>query len=44
MIYWKTNLKWTLKMLSLNKNIKPGIKTRIDPGLYLVNIHFTTTR
>ena len=28
-------------MLSLNKNIEPGRKTRIDRGLYLLNFHFT---
>ena len=30
MIYWKTNLKWTLETLSSNKHIEPGRKTRID--------------
>ena len=33
MIYWKTNLKWTLKTLSSNEHIEPGRKTRIDRGL-----------
>ena len=33
MIYWKTNLKWTLKTLSSKEYIKLGRKTRIDRGL-----------
>ena len=33
MIYWETNLKWTLKKLSSNEHIEPGRKTRIDHSL-----------